>query len=211
MSAQVFGWLLGEMNNRGDTYALFIYSGLLLLLNLFYNRVEYIYEVDVPGASVRYELTYRLHKQFLAMEGELAKQWPPGRCSAMLSYDVVQAVNLNWESIFALVKSSTSLIMCTIIMYHNTHAHGPRVQGACVVIFAALFSGTFIITRFREANCLDLAYRKRDWQLAWMAISTMQVRESREGVRFNLDAAAQEVSDAAMVSASALSITFSSA
>merc|ERR1740121_1687345 len=133
------------------------------------------------------------------MQGDLAQQWPAGRCFAMLSYDVVQAVNLNWESIFALVKCTTSLIMCTIIMIHNTGFGNPRVRGACMIIFVSLFVGTILVTWFREANCLDLANRKRDWQLAWMAISTMQVRQTREGIRFNRDEAAQEVSDAAMV------------
>lgn len=199
MLAQILGWLLGEVNSNGSAHNLLKYCIMLFGVNLVYNRAEYIYEVDVPGASVRYELTYRLHKQFLGMQGDLAQQWPAGRCSAMLSYDVVQAVNLNWESIFALVKCTTSLIMCTIIMIHNTGVGNPRVRGACIIIFVSLFVGTILVTWFREANCLDLANRKRDWQLAWMAISTMQVRQTREGIRFNRDEAAQEVSDAAMV------------
>jgi len=198
INAQIFGWLLGEVHDRGRHGHLVIYCFLLLAINMMYNRAEYVYELDVPLSSVRYELTYRLQRQFLGMKGDTARCWPAGRCAAMLSYDVRKVVNLNWESIFEIARSSTTLIMCTIIMLHNT-CNWPTERFACITIFTSLFVGSFLATILRQPKCLDLALRKRDWQLGWMAISRTQIREQREGKERDLDEAAQEVSDAAMV------------
>jgi len=200
--AQVVGWIADEISNPSHdngTWNLFCYSCLALFLNIVESRADYIYEIEVPGASVRYEFTMRLQRQFLGMTGEDAKAWPAGRCSAVLNYDIVQAVNLTWESTFAIAKCFTSLSMLAWITQRNLHPAFPEIRLAFTLMFGILVAGTYVNQRLRRSNVLDLAKRKRDWELAWTGLSVMQIRESREGTGRRPDVAAQELGDAAMV------------
>lgn len=198
MSAQVFGLLVGDIHNGGTYEDLVMDITLLLIINVIANRTEYIYEKEVPAASLRYQFTYRLQRHFLGMNGDVAECWPAGRCAAMQLYDIGQAIDKTWKSLFKLVKCCTTLIMCTLIMLHDTQDFPPE-RLACVIIFASLFVGSYSVTILREKNCIDLALRKRDWQVAWMALARAQVRGKRQGEEMDLDKAAQKVSDCAMV------------
>merc|ERR1719162_2962464 len=151
--------MIGEMAPGGSKHMLLVYCCLACVVNLLNSRAEYVYEVEVPGASVRYELTFRLQRQFLGMQGELAKAWPPGRCSAVLNYDIIQAVNLCWESVFAIVKCNTTLVILTGLLFYNLE--GPVITACCCVIFMSLLVGTYFSGKMRQQTVIDLAERKR--------------------------------------------------
>merc|ERR1712190_350170 len=121
-------------------------------------------------------------------------------CSSMQLYDVQQAIDLTWLQSFALAKCITTLTTCTVIMLWNTRDFPPECV-ACIVIFASLFIGSYFVTALRVEHCVDMALRKRDWQLGWLAIARTQIRERREGEHKALDLTeyAQRVSDCAKV------------
>eukprot|EP00929_Paragymnodinium_shiwhaense_P034847 TRINITY_DN18911_c0_g1_i1.p1 TRINITY_DN18911_c0_g1~~TRINITY_DN18911_c0_g1_i1.p1 ORF type:complete len:639 (-),score=119.21 TRINITY_DN18911_c0_g1_i1:183-2099(-) len=211
--AQVFGWIVGDISKyvpddnsdelasyHGRIKELATYCLILLILNLVNARAYYVYEVEVPGASVRHELIVRLHRQFIGMspDSDAAIRWPPGRCSAMLNYDVVNAVNLSWVSMFELIQCVTTfLTLLALMLYNNRHTADVAIGSS--IIFLALLTGAVLNGRLRRWNSLDMAKRMRDWEMAWTSLSAAQIAEARAGKLSEPDTATQELADAAMV------------
>jgi len=184
----LFAKIADEVRNSGSSITLFNYVVALLVVRTIYMRASYMYEVDVPGASVRFELRVRLQRKFIGMvsNGAAAGAWPPGRACACLDHDVNLLVNLLWKSIFTITEHSTSIVaLGAALIYVNKHTHNIKVPS--LLVFLSLLIAMLGIIHGRHRNIMDVAERKRDWRLAWMALSAMQIREAREGALKDAD------------------------
>lgn len=199
-TAQLLALIADEITGPGGSERkLMVFCICLLAVNLLQSRAYYMYEIDVPGASVRWELNERLQRQFLGMRGATAKAWSPGRCAAVMDFDVIQAVNLTWESLFVLVQTITNFVALTAVMlYNNSTTRRMLITSALMLV--VLFTGAFANLKLRQPNCLELAKRKRDWELAMMGLCTKQITENREGKKLRSeDEAAAVFGDCALV------------
>ena len=122
-----------------------------------------------------------LQGRFIGMQAEgIAGAWPAGRACSCLDHDVNLVVNLLWKSIFKVTEHSVSILALTIaLVYVNKHTHHIKVPS--ILVFVSLFIAMLGIIHGRHRNIMDVAERKRDWRLAWMALSTMQIRDARKG------------------------------
>merc|ERR1719387_501796 len=110
MESLIFSWIADSIGPEDNTSHLLKLVLLLLAVRLIRDRAYYLYEIDVPGASVRSELRQRLQRQFLGMRGDLAAAWPPGRCVALLDHDVGCAVRKLWFAIFRITELVVSIV-----------------------------------------------------------------------------------------------------
>jgi len=199
ITSQLLGSIVDQIQQGHSPSALLIYCCALFAVQLIQDRAFYLYELIVPLASVRHELRHRLQWAFLSMEFEAASVWPSGRCAAVLENDVNQMVNLTWGSLFVLTQHTATILgLIGLILYTNRDDH--MLGFACLAMFVVLLAGSCANVRVRQANCMDLATRKRDWELAWVALATRQIREQREGSELrNPQEAAKVLSSAAFV------------
>ncbi|CAK0864426.1 unnamed protein product [Prorocentrum cordatum] len=150
----------------------------MVVLNLLESWAAYKFERAVPLGGMRRELSNHLQRQFLGMDEGTAKYWPAGRCSAIIEYDVPQAVNLIWGAFFSIARNAASFAALFGLMCW-THGEARLALSVSVATLVVLSANVSLNLASRRHNCLDLAKRKRDWYLMRMAVSTRQLREHR--------------------------------
>lgn len=177
-NTHVFGMIVNEMKG-GTSRMLSAYCCLMMVLNLFESWAAYKFEMAVPLGGMRREFASHLQMHFLGMDEGTARYWPAGRCSAMIEYDVPQAVNLIWGAFFSIARNATSFVALFGLMCW-THGEARLALFVSVATFIVLSAHISLNLASRRHNCLDLAKRKRDWYLMRMAVSTRQLREHRQ-------------------------------
>lgn len=179
-SAQLLGLIVDEITPAGSQQTLLILCASMLAVQLVQDRANYLFEIDVPLAGVRWELRCRLHREFLAMGGEKAYLWPAGRCTAVVNYDVNQSVGLVWASFFTLIRNTMNLAAVTALMLYTDH-DAQKALIASSATFLILILGCWANIHSRRKNCLDLCKRKRDWEQAWLEVASAQLSDARAG------------------------------
>eukprot|EP00929_Paragymnodinium_shiwhaense_P074129 TRINITY_DN37914_c0_g1_i2.p1 TRINITY_DN37914_c0_g1~~TRINITY_DN37914_c0_g1_i2.p1 ORF type:complete len:428 (+),score=104.16 TRINITY_DN37914_c0_g1_i2:23-1306(+) len=164
--------LPGTPSNLVEFYCCFLLSIYCMDIVLAWS-----YDMNIPGLGVQRELKVRLLRKFLAMDGETAKLWPPGKCSAMLLYDVPNLVDV-WTGLFNLTKQIMSIFGSVAIVLLNNNDVYSTVEW--LPFFLLLHSFTFLDFYLRREHLVDLSSRKRDWLLAEANVSAMQIQEQRD-------------------------------
>jgi hypothetical protein len=200
METIVFSWIADGIGPNGDIRRLLVYLMLLCVLHFANDRAYYAYEIDVPLASVRWELRHRILRQFLAMRGDLADTWTTGRALGVMDHDVHAAVNCVWKAIFQVTRHLSTVIalfMATVWM-NRTKLH--VIKWPILIVFVSLIGVTAAIVTGRHHTILDLAKRKRDWRLGWMSIASKLIDDARDGrLNRSLDDAQLEFGKAAFL------------
>jgi len=151
------------------------------LIQIIEDRCHYIYEIDIPGASVRHELRHRLQYEFLQLQKIDPEAWPAGRCVAILDGEVDSLVNNVWESMFQMAKQMMRLVsLVATVFWHLRNARGIQITLGAVYLLLAYGIINNVIAR--EPNLVDMAKRKRDWAFAMFSVATHQVHDSRQGL-----------------------------
>eukprot|EP00441_Pelagodinium_beii_P010842 CAMPEP_0197705482 /NCGR_PEP_ID=MMETSP1338-20131121/126466_1 /TAXON_ID=43686 ORGANISM="Pelagodinium beii, Strain RCC1491" /NCGR_SAMPLE_ID=MMETSP1338 /ASSEMBLY_ACC=CAM_ASM_000754 /LENGTH=515 /DNA_ID=CAMNT_0043289391 /DNA_START=20 /DNA_END=1567 /DNA_ORIENTATION=- len=165
--------------SRSSYFSMLMFGTGAFMIRLIQNRCFFELQKNLPGASVRHELRQGLQRQFLKMDEHKASEWPIARCSAMLTYDVDNVVLNSWLSAFEIVRQTiVVLTLLVVVLCNSQKSRGLLV--ICTASTAFLFIGSFADMRFRQSNMLDLQARKRQSFHAYMAISGLQISQSRE-------------------------------
>eukprot|EP00929_Paragymnodinium_shiwhaense_P017832 TRINITY_DN12760_c0_g1_i3.p1 TRINITY_DN12760_c0_g1~~TRINITY_DN12760_c0_g1_i3.p1 ORF type:complete len:519 (+),score=46.89 TRINITY_DN12760_c0_g1_i3:219-1775(+) len=189
VTAQIYGGVLASFTPGGSKRHLITYVVIFLCVKVAQDAFRVMYESNVPGAGVRNELRQRLQRQFLAMRGDLARKWPPVRCATVLDYDVKTVSSKSWFSFFTAVQNLSALLsLLTVIVYNRSSAKDALfslqfiVQGSIVLELAllALFGGAYALVRVRRANYKDLESRNRDWNICWIHLASLQIKDRRD-------------------------------
>jgi len=164
--------------------------------------LKYMYQKEMPGASVRHELRKRLQWVWLEMEGRDASCWPAGRCTAVQTIDVPRMVGLSWLSMFDTVREVfCSSALMFVVLYKGWVE--PAVTLTVVLIFGILIAMGVAMVYVRRPNVEDLSQRKNDWNFHWLAIASMQIEaRSRAATKKSREEIMQDVilhSNAALV------------
>jgi len=196
----IFSWIADGIGPGGSDAMLLKNLVLLAVVHFARDRAYYCYEIDVPAASVRWELRHRLERQFLSMQGDKAKCWTPGRAVAVMDHDVHIAVNSCWKAVFHLTKHFSAVIALVISFYCMNKNRIPSIGLPAVVVFLSLIGGSMSIVYGRQHNLFDLTKRKQNWRMAWMGIATKQLDDHRDGrLQQSLDDAQLELGKAAFL------------
>jgi len=195
ISAQMFCWILDEIESGGDTRStkgplvgvpgtpreiLAVWCVLLFLLYVFSITLVWQYEMEVPEGGVVRQFKLRLQRKFVAMTGDKAVAWPAGRCTGVLQFDVAQLIGGIWIAVFRLAGFGTGCVAILGVTLWNNRQVLSSVAG-WAIFFAVLFAGSAFDIMNRREHLKDLAERKRDWICVEYAMTTAQVQKSRDG------------------------------
>eukprot|EP00746_Dinoflagellata_sp_MGD_P008750 gnl/MRDRNA2_/MRDRNA2_117568_c0_seq1.p1 gnl/MRDRNA2_/MRDRNA2_117568_c0~~gnl/MRDRNA2_/MRDRNA2_117568_c0_seq1.p1 ORF type:complete len:603 (+),score=88.87 gnl/MRDRNA2_/MRDRNA2_117568_c0_seq1:79-1887(+) len=200
IQAIIFSWIADGIGPNGNVQEILRYVLLFGALHFAKDRAYYLYQIDVPLASVRWEFRHRLQRQFLVMKGELASTWPAGRAIGLMDHDVHMAVNWVWKAIFQITQHISAMVALFAVTVWLNWKLIHYIRWPIMVVWLALLTSSIGIVRGRHHVILDLAKRKRDWRLGWMDVASKQIDDVRDGrLQQSLDDAQLEFGKAAFL------------
>lgn len=200
IEAILFSKIADGIGPNGDATAVLTNLMLICVVHFARDRAYYLYQIDVPLASVRHEFRHRLQRQFLAMRGELANTWNAGRAIGLMDHDVHMAVNSVWRAIFQLTQHFSAMVALFAVTVWLNWQFIHYIRLPILVVFLSLVGGMLSIVKGRHHVILDLTKRKRDWRLGWIGVASKQIDDAREGhLQNSLDDAQLEFGKAAFL------------